>query len=253
MPFTASHPAIILPLLQRRVFSVSGLLMGSMVPDFEFFIRLEPQGVHGHSYLAMFWLNLPLALLCITLYHVIVRDQLILHLPSYFKKRFQPFLIFDWVSYFKSNYLKVIYSILVGNISHLFWDAFTHSDGFFVTLMPFLYNEFWQIPLYHLLQYGFSVLGLITILNFIATMPGYKLRGKSSIKNIVGYWCVVSITTMIIYFLRYDVEDYKDFGARVVFICAGFMLGLIVASVGYNLALSKSSLDLINRYQTKKL
>lgn len=253
MPFTASHPAIILPLLKRRIFSVSGLLMGSMVPDFEFFIRLEAQVVHGHSYLAMFWLNVPVALFCITLYHIVVRNQLILHLPLYFRNRFQLFLTFDWISYFKSNYLKVVYSILIGNLSHLFWDAFTHFDGFFVLNIPFLNMEFWQVPLYHILQYGFSVLGALSILNFISKMPYFKLKGHFSIKNIFGYWFVVSIITMLTYFLRYDVEDYENFGARIVYTCAGFMAGLIIASIWYKLALAKGSIDLTNGFQTKKL
>jgi len=253
MPFTASHPAIILPLLKRRVFSVSGLLMGSMVPDFEFFIRLQAEVVHGHSYLAMFWLNVPVALFCITLYHIIVRNQLILNLPSYFRKRFQPFLLFDWIAYLKSNYLKVVYSIIIGNASHLFWDAFTHFDGFFVPYMPFLNAEFWQVPLYHILQYGFSVLGALAIMKFISKMPQYKLNGHSSIKNMLLYWVLVSVFTVLVYSFRYDAQDYENFGARVVFVCAGFMVGLLAASIWYNLVLSKSTIGLPRAYQTKKL
>lgn len=253
MPFTASHPAIIIPLLKRRIFSVSGLLMGSMVPDFEFFIRLQAQVVHGHSYLAMFWLNIPLAIFCVTLYHVVVRNYMILHLPMYFRKRFQPFLTFDWISYFKSNYLKVGYSILVGNLSHLFWDSFTHFDGFFVLKMPFLFTEFLKVPLYHILQYGFSVIGALAILNFISKMPSYKVKSHFSIMNVFGYWCIVSIITMLIFFLRYDSEDYADFGARIVYLCAGFIVGLIVASTCFNVVLSKNSADLKKGYQTKKL
>lgn len=253
MPFTASHAAIILPLLKRRIFSVSGLLMGSMVPDFEFFIRLQAHVVHGHSFWAMFWLNIPTALLCISLYHIIVRNQLILNLPLYFRKRFQPLLRFDWISYFKTNYFKVVYSILVGNISHLFLDAFTHSNGFVVTKFAFLNMEYWQIPLYHILQYGFSALGAIAIWNFISKMPYCKLKGQFSIKNIVCYWLLVSVLTILIYFLRYDAEDYENFTARIVFLCVGFMAGLIVASAGYNLLQSNSSINLAKGYQTKKL
>lgn len=252
MPFTASHTAIILPLLKRKVFSVSGLLMGSMVPDFEFFIRLEARAIHGHSFWSMFWLNIPTALLCIFLYHVVVRDHLILNLPLYFRKRFQPFLSFDWILYFKSNYFKVISSILVGNISHLFLDAFTHYNGFVVENIEFLNTEYWQIPLYHILQYGFSVLGAIAILNFISKMPTNKLKVDFSIKNVLGYWGIVSFVTMLIYFLRYDIEDYADFGARVVFVCAGFIAGLVVASASYNL-LSNYLIDFAKGYQTKKL
>ncbi|WP_240482010.1 DUF4184 family protein [Flavobacterium psychrophilum] len=39
MPFTFSHPAIILPLryLPRQWFSLTGLIIGSLTPDFEYF------------------------------------------------------------------------------------------------------------------------------------------------------------------------------------------------------------------------
>ncbi len=252
MPFTASHPAIILPLLKRRIFSVSGLLMGSMVPDFEFFIRLEAHVIHGHSFWAMFWYNLPIALICISLCHLVVRNQLILNLPSYFRSKFQPFLHFDWISYCKQNFLKVIYSILIGNISHLLWDSFTHFDGLAVSNIPLLNTELWHIPLYHILQYVFSFLGAIAIFRFISKMPSYKLRGQLSIKNMLGYWLIVLLVTVFVYVMRSSVPDYQDFGARIVFLCAGFMAGLIVASAFYKLVQSNIGMVFFKGYQTKK-
>ncbi len=253
MPFTASHTAIILPLLKRRIFSVSGLIMGSMVPDFEFFIRLEAHVVHGHSFWPMFWLNIPTALFCITLYHLVVRNQLILNLPLYFQKRFQPFLNFDWISYVRTNYIKVLYSILVGNISHLLWDSFTHYDGFAVTKIAFLNTEYWQIPMYLILQYGFSVLGALAILNFISKMPSYTLKGQFFSGKVFWYWFGILLVTALVYFLRYDIEDYHSFGAKIVFICAGFLYGLIIISKAYDLLRSKRPFTLAKRYQTKKL
>jgi len=253
MPFTASHTAIILPLLRRRIFSASGLLMGSMVPDFEFFIRLQAQVIHGHSFWAMFWLNIPLAIFCITLYHIVVRDYMILNLPLYFRERFEPFLSFDWISYFKSNYVKVIYSILVGNLSHLMWDSFTHFNGFVVTKIAFLNMEFWQIPFYDILQYGCSVLGAIAILNYIAKMPSLKVEVQFSNKSILSYWFSVFCLTMLTYFLRYDTSVPEDFGAQIVFLCAGFMIGILVTSAGFSFLQSKTSINLSQEYQTKKL
>lgn len=230
MPFTGSHPAIILPLLRYRIFSVSGLLMGSMVPDFEFFLRLEANVVYGHSIGPMFWLNIPTALLCITIYHCIVRDHLILNLPDYFKKRFWPFLSFDWLTYLKTNYVKVVLSILVGNLSHLFWDAFTHSNGLVVAQIPSLSKIVWQVPVYDILQYAFSILGAICILLFISKLPIYDLKVESKLKDNVIYWLIVFAITASVYLIRYDSEDYEQFTSRIVFICSGFLAGLILAS-----------------------
>lgn len=41
MPFTFSHPAIILPLsyLPKKWFSLTGLIIGSLIPDFEYLLE----------------------------------------------------------------------------------------------------------------------------------------------------------------------------------------------------------------------
>ncbi len=231
MPFTGSHPAIILPLLKSNLFSVSGLIMGSMVPDFEFFITLRSHVVHGHSFWPMFWLNLPLSLLCISMYHIVVKDQLVVNLPFYFRKRFQPFLTFDWVFYFKSNYLKVICSILIGNLSHLFMDAFTHFDGFFVQRIPLLRYLYFNIPLFDILQYGLSLAGAFYILHFIHKMPSKKVKGDYLKRNMIVYWVLVALAILLVYVLSYDTKDYENFGARIVFLCAGFLIGLFLTSL----------------------
>ena len=51
MPFTFSHPAAVLPLrlLPRHWFSLTGLVIGSMVPDFEYFLRSMRLTVNGRD------------------------------------------------------------------------------------------------------------------------------------------------------------------------------------------------------------
>jgi hypothetical protein len=53
MPFTASHPAIILPLiyLPGKWISLTGLVIGSMTPDFEYFERMSVQSDYSYSQL----------------------------------------------------------------------------------------------------------------------------------------------------------------------------------------------------------
>ncbi|TMM58698.1 DUF4184 family protein [Maribacter algarum] len=230
MPFTGSHPAIITPLLKSRILSVSGLIMGSMVPDFEFFIRLEAEVIHGHSILPMFWLNVPTAILTITLYHLIVRNQLILHLPPFFRSRFTPFLTFNWLVYLKLNYFKIIVSILIGNISHLVWDSFTHKNGFFVELLPLMKYTYFQIPLFHILQYAFSLFGAWAIIHFISKMKRFTVKTQTTKIEFSVYWLLVIVTTIALYFFRYDAADYSTFTNRIVFLCAGFLLGLLISS-----------------------
>lgn len=231
MPFTAAHPAIILPLLRMRIFSVSALIMGSMVPDFEFFLRMEAHGPYGHSIFGMFWLNIPIALAFITLYHNFVRNAMIESLPTFFGKRFYEFVDFNWNTYFKANFFKVVLSVLVGNLSHLLWDSFTHFDGFFVSKIPFLNTEYRQIPLYLVLQYAFSLIGAIAISVFIYKMPKVDLKFEKPNSIKILYWVIVTLGTTVILTVRFINVDIFHFGERIVCLLSAFMAGLLMASL----------------------
>jgi hypothetical protein len=231
MPFTAAHPAIILPLLRLRIFSVSALIMGSMVPDFEFFLRMEAHGPYGHSMYGMFWLNIPVALGFITLYHNFVRNTMIECLPTFFRKRFHEFVDFNWNTYFKANFFKVVMSVIVGNLAHLFWDAFTHFDGFFVSKTPFFNTEYWQIPLYLILQYAFSLIGALSILFFIYKMPTVDLKFKKSDSVKIIYWAIVALVTTVVFVIRFINIDVFHFGERIVCLLSSFIAGLLMASL----------------------
>ncbi len=229
MPFTASHPALILMLLKKRWLSASGLLMGSMVPDFEFFLRMKAEGPYGHTLLGMFWLNIPIAIGLIFIYHGLVRDPLIKSLPAYFERRMRLFLTFDWVAYFRKNYGKVLLSIVLGNLSHLLWDAFTHFDGFFVTKIPFLNTLIWSMPLYDFLQYGCSLLGALAIWYYIAALP--MGRTKPGEKNKLVYWLLVGVVCAIVMGMRFWNTPVFHFGDRIVSLLFSFMVGLLAASL----------------------
>lgn len=231
MPFTPSHTAIILPLLRLRIFSASGLIMGSMVPDFEFFMRLSGHGIYGHTIAGIFWFNIPVALAFIFFYHIWVRDPMIANLPLYFRRRFKPFAVFDFVTFFKTNYIKVLYSIVLGNISHIAWDAFTHFDGYFVALIPALRITINFIPLYDILQYGCSVLGAIYILIFVSKLSKEKVSYQATTMRQITYWSIVSIVTITVCYFRMLYVIDLDFGEKMVLLVSGFMIGLSIASI----------------------
>ena len=49
MPFTPAHTALVLPFIQKRYLSATGLIAGSVAPDFEYFFKMSTNGVHGHT------------------------------------------------------------------------------------------------------------------------------------------------------------------------------------------------------------
>lgn len=119
MPFTASHPAIVLPLtfLPRRWYSLTGLVVGSMTPDFEYFLRMRLKSTYSHTFGGLFWFDLPLGLLLALLFHVWVRNPLFDNLPMSLKSRFSPFKTFDWKRHLKDHWMVAVVSILVGSAS----------------------------------------------------------------------------------------------------------------------------------------
>ncbi|MEP7093456.1 MAG: DUF4184 family protein, partial [Flavobacterium sp.] len=143
MPFTFSHPAIILPLkyLPGKWFSLTGLIVGSLTPDFEYFIRMKVQSNYSHTVYGIFWFDLPLAILLCFIFHNIVRDDLFKNLPKNIQSKTLVYTEFNWNNYFKRSWFIIVISTLIGIASHLLWDSFTHDHGYFVNKISLLRNS----------------------------------------------------------------------------------------------------------------
>ncbi len=238
MPFTFSHPAIVLPLtLNKKYFSASGLILGSMIPDFEYFIRMRISAEYGHNLSGVLWFDLPLSLVLLFIFHNIVRNDLINNLPYFFKIRFIKFQDFAWNSRFKNDWLKIISSIILGTLSHLLWDSFTHNGGYFVESLPWLKEHIdiliARIPIYNILQHLSTVIGGVFILFFIYKMPKNQLKNHDSIR--FSYWGTIIFLTTIILILRFkDGIDFKFYGNIVASLISGFLVSLIITSITIN-------------------
>ena len=53
MPFTFSHPAIVLP-FSKKWFSLTALVTGSIIPDFEYFFKMKGHSDYGHNWMVYF-------------------------------------------------------------------------------------------------------------------------------------------------------------------------------------------------------
>lgn len=206
MPLTFCHPAIVLPLkkLKPNWFSMTRLIIGSMSPDLEYFSRMEILATHSHLFWGVLYFDLPIALIYCFVFHLFVRNILINHLPDFFKERFTQFLNFDWINYFKKNWLIVIVSIIIGAYSHLFWDAFTHEWGYFAKLIPTLQEVWFTKPIevkgYKFLQHFSTFLGAIFIAFWIYKMPKEPIL-KTKFDYI--FWLKIILFTTIISTLRF--------------------------------------------------
>jgi hypothetical protein len=235
MPFTFSHPAIVLPLtfLPRQWFSLTGLVIGSLTPDFEYFLRMRIKSIYSHRIDGLFWFDLPLGLLLAFLFHNIVRDRLFENLPTFLKSRFSTFKNFDWSRHFKQNWLVVTISILIGAASHIFWDSFTHDHGYFVKTIPELQNSVdflgRQIQILKILQHSSTLLGGLVIAIAIYKLPTYKTENE----NInLKYLTILAVLTLTIFSIRLlSGLDFKQYGNVIVTAISAGLISLLLTPI----------------------
>ncbi|MFH2050107.1 MAG: DUF4184 family protein, partial [bacterium] len=91
----------------------------------------------------------------------------------------------------------IIISVIIGILSHYFWDAITHAQGEIALLLPFLNNSLEifgkEIQITRLMQHGSTLLGAIAIVLFL-TKGGLLSRPKKDyikrpIRHKLIFWC----------------------------------------------------------------
>jgi hypothetical protein len=169
MPFTVSHTAAVLPLQRwlrpERAFAAA--VIGSMVPDFGLFLPFWMPRDATHGRLALLTFCLPLGLLTWLLYEVLVRPALLEVAPDRWWSRWRERGVAALGS--ARAWLVAAAAVLVGAVTHLAWDAFTHENARGVEMFPLLQDMSWRVNghpmyLYRILQHLSSVLGLALVL-----------------------------------------------------------------------------------------
>jgi membrane-bound metal-dependent hydrolase YbcI (DUF457 family) len=170
MPFTLAHPAAAAPLrlVLGRSGVLSALIIGSLTPDFAYFLPwnvglMQARG-GTHSLPGIFWFCLPVGLLVFVVFHAVVKHAALLLLPESLHASLAP--IANGVSgSSRSPFWAVVLSLGIGASTHLVWDGFTHHGGPAMQLWPVLgttvAHVFGQsVRLYNVLQHTSTLLGL---------------------------------------------------------------------------------------------
>jgi hypothetical protein len=188
MPFTLAHAAAAYPLRRTRLV-LSALIIGTFTPDLEFFLRFAPKGPFGHSPRGLFLFCLPMGFAVFWLFHAVVKEPLAALMPRTVRERVpaDPYPIPLWQPL---QLALVLVSILVGALTHLLWDSFTHADRWPAHHWPFL-TQAVTIPLlgvvhvHKLLQYASSVLGSLAVFfwfrHWIRTAPIQRQPAGSTV------------------------------------------------------------------------
>jgi len=232
MPFTFAHPAIVLPLayLPKKWISLTGLIIGSMIPDFEYFIRMRISCEYSHTLSGVFWFDLPLAILVAFIFHNIVRNSLYNNLPHFLQVRFNIYKEFNWNKYFKQNWLVVIISVLIGIFSHLLWDSFTHETGYFAEKFQSLSKDVsifsLSVPVFKILQHGSTLTGGLILLFVIIGLPKGEIKPQ---KINPYYWITFILIIILVLGIRLLTGlDYKLYGQVIVNFISATMIALII-------------------------
>ena len=160
MPFTLSHAAVAAP-LSRRGLVLSALVIGSMAPDFEFFLRLSLLSRWGHTPLGIFLFALPAGLAALWLFHAVLKRPLLALLPQTLQTALAP-VAARFTFGPPRQFVRILLSLLIGSLTHALFDSITHENAPAVQLIAWLRITiavpfFPPQPVFHLLQYAFSL------------------------------------------------------------------------------------------------
>ncbi|MEV0589157.1 DUF4184 family protein [Nonomuraea sp. NPDC050310] len=162
MPFTPAHVAAVLPFASsarlRRVLDPWALAAGAMVPDLPLFIPFLPEYISWHDARGVLTYGVVSVVILLGLLQQVFWEPLVSLLPPAFAARaaglrpsFRP--------------LPVVAGAIVGGLTHVFWDSFTHERSLSIWGWSWLGEPVYgSVRMYGLLQYLSSVAGLALIL-----------------------------------------------------------------------------------------
>jgi len=249
MPFTLSHPAAILP-IRRTYLPLSALVVGSLAPDFEYLIHLQPKSLFSHSLPGVFLFCVPSGFLVLWLFHSIWKKPLIILLPDPHQTR-----LLNYVQDFPfkpfTRFLMICASLIIGSLTHIAWDAFTHSYGwavknFPVFTTPLLQIHGYRIRVYKILQHGSSAAGMLLILiiylNWFKKEARLHLLSPSALRPLARWLVIFVIASssalmgMLCAFLKIQSgHDPFSFKTALGFAIPSFFLVLIIELTLYGL------------------
>ncbi|MEU9029566.1 DUF4184 family protein [Streptomyces sp. NPDC048383] len=257
MPFTLSHAAAVLPAVRRTgrargPLVASALVLGSFAPDVFFFLDSFVEGAMAygsftHSLAGIVTVDAVLTVVLAAGW-LLLREPLVALLPRRLQGRVHAFVRGEhWRGRRPSSLALWFYlSAVVGSLTHVGWDSFTHPDRWGTNALPVLGEPFaFGLPLYSWVQYGTSALAAGVLCWFTATalrrLPDGPAPASVPVLGRVEFWgavalfavCVtVGVTTRVIRW--YTFFDRIDSPLDIIpTVCFGAGGGLVVALLLY--------------------
>ena len=167
MPFTLAHPAAVVPLkryFDRGYLIFSALVVGSLMPDVGYLLPGAKSQNFTHTLPGIVIFSLPAGLVILWAFHNLLKMPCLSLLPADHRRCLLPysgvFLFRPWRQLFL-----ISVSLLIGALTHIIWDGFTHGHGWGVQRFPFLQETPFtffglRVKTYYLVKHGSSTIGL---------------------------------------------------------------------------------------------
>ena len=206
----------------------SALIVGSLAPDFHYFFNLGPRGHFSHSIKGAFLFALPVSLVVLWVFHTVMKAPMIALTPQRHQEKLFRFVTpFRWLP--TSRFALILFSLMIGIATHILWDSITHERGLvvrnFADLRAPALEEFGtQRPVYFLLQYASTVLGLAVLAAWywkwyrdarVQTVPSFLRMSRCAKASITTAVLAGAASAAIIFaFIVFKSSSYL--GSRVV-------------------------------------
>jgi hypothetical protein len=175
VPFTPSHAVVALPFV-RTPLVPAAVAVGAMTPDLPLFLRgMGPSYAFTHSTANVVWTAL-IALVLLALWRMVLRPALVQLTPDAVAARLpdagrrsggeaarELFAPRERPRPGSFPVLLLVVSLLLGVLTHIAWDLFTHEGRWGVEAIPALQEQWGPLLGYKWLQHGSSAIGLVIL------------------------------------------------------------------------------------------
>lgn len=212
MPYTFSHIGFILPIKKKCAtsFSTTGLVFGSLAPDYDILFRFTNNRYHIFQYdlETIFLIIFPLALLSAYLFHLFCRAIIIQHSPKSIQENYLKYTDVSLHRIFYIQFFKLTISILIAIFLHLLLDFLCHFSDAYATKI-YMYN-FTNSELIANLSYYLSIYFLPILFSLVGFILLYKYEIKGLIKkqpekintNKIFFFSWIALVTIFISILK---------------------------------------------------
>src|SRR5512140_877585 len=242
MPFTAAHPMAVLPLVRwrRRLgLDPTCLVIGSMVPDFEYFVRAEQLSTISHTFRGLWLFDLPATLILGVLVHTLVKWPMLLVAPIALARRAAPAISAPWQARWGAAAgVSCTVSAVLGSATHLAWDSLTHAKGWgprhvHALTTPIRIPGYGTMVEHRLLQHTSTAIGLIVLT--VVVVRWFKSCAAVTIPEVPrvaarGCVAVCMIAAAALTTARLVVMHKTDLGDLIVGLIAGVLAGVLLSS-----------------------